>query len=34
MPITEEVYEILYEDKDPARAVTELMLRELKDERR
>lgn len=33
MPITEQVYEILYEDKDPGRAVTELMLRELKDER-
>jgi glycerol-3-phosphate dehydrogenase (NAD(P)+) len=33
MPITEQVYQILYEDKDPGRAVTELMLRELKDER-
>jgi glycerol-3-phosphate dehydrogenase (NAD(P)+) len=31
MPITEQVYHILYEDKDPGRAVTELMLRELKD---
>lgn len=33
MPITEQVYKILYEEKDPGRAVTELMLRELKDER-
>ena len=33
MPITEQVYQILYEDKDPGRAVNELMLRELKDER-
>jgi glycerol-3-phosphate dehydrogenase (NAD(P)+) len=33
MPITEQVYQILYEDMDPGRAVTELMLRELKDER-
>lgn len=33
MPITEQVYQILYEDKDPGLAVTELMLRELKDER-
>lgn len=33
MPITEQVYQILYEEKDPGRAVTELMLRELKDER-
>lgn len=33
MPITEQVYQILYEDKDPGRAVTALMLRELKDER-
>jgi glycerol-3-phosphate dehydrogenase (NAD(P)+) len=27
MPITEEVYRVLYEDKDPRRAVTDLMLR-------
>lgn len=33
MPITEQVYQILYEEKDPGCAVTELMLRELKDER-
>lgn len=33
MPITEQVYRILYEEKDPGLAVTELMLRELKDER-
>lgn len=33
MPITEQVYKILYEEKDPGRAVTELMLRDLKDER-
>jgi len=33
MPITEQVYRILYEGKDPRVAVTELMLRELKHER-
>lgn len=33
MPITEQVYQILYEEKDPRLAVTELMLRDLKDER-
>ncbi|WP_243357911.1 NAD(P)H-dependent glycerol-3-phosphate dehydrogenase [Fundidesulfovibrio terrae] len=32
LPITEQVYAILYEDKDPAQAVRELMMRELKDE--
>ena len=32
LPITEQVYSILYEDKDPARAVEDLMSRELKDE--
>jgi glycerol-3-phosphate dehydrogenase (NAD(P)+) len=33
VPITEQTYRILYEDKDPRRAVTELMQRELKPER-
>ena len=33
MPITEQVFQILYEEKDPGRAVTELMMRDLKDER-
>ena len=32
LPITEQVYSILYEDKDPAEAVKDLMSRELKDE--
>ncbi len=32
MPITEEVNRILYEDKDPKRAVMELMTRRLKEE--
>ncbi len=32
MPITHQVYSILYEDKDPKDAVEELMLRELKSE--
>ncbi len=32
LPITEQVYSILYEDKDPARAVEDLMSRDLKDE--
>jgi len=32
LPITEQVYKILYKDKDPARAVEDLMNRELKDE--
>lgn len=33
MPITEQVYRVLYEGKDPRQAVTDLMLRELKAER-
>ncbi|WP_461209704.1 NAD(P)H-dependent glycerol-3-phosphate dehydrogenase [Desulfocurvus sp. DL9XJH121] len=32
MPITEQLYAVLYEDKDPREAVRELMTRELKDE--
>jgi len=32
MPITEQVYKILYKDKDPKTAVEELMLRDLKSE--
>jgi len=32
MPITEQVYAILYKDKDPSKAVYELMTRDLKDE--
>ena len=32
VPITEQVYRILYEGKDPRRAVTDLMQRELKPE--
>jgi glycerol-3-phosphate dehydrogenase (NAD(P)+) len=32
MPITAEVYRVLYEDKDPRAAVADLMLRSLKDE--
>ncbi|SNS06614.1 glycerol-3-phosphate dehydrogenase (NAD(P)+) [Humidesulfovibrio mexicanus] len=32
LPLTEQVYRILYEDKDPAQAVRDLMTRELKDE--
>jgi glycerol-3-phosphate dehydrogenase (NAD(P)+) len=32
MPITEQVYQVLYEGKDPRRAGSELMTRELKDE--
>lgn len=32
LPITEQVYKILYEDKDPTQAVKDLMSRELKDE--
>jgi glycerol-3-phosphate dehydrogenase (NAD(P)+) len=34
MPITREVYRVLYEDKDPRAAVTDLMLREPTHERR
>jgi glycerol-3-phosphate dehydrogenase (NAD(P)+) len=33
MPITEQVYRVLYEDKDPRAAVTDLMLRDPKDEK-
>ncbi|MBY0523743.1 MAG: NAD(P)-dependent glycerol-3-phosphate dehydrogenase [Gemmataceae bacterium] len=33
MPITREVYRVLYEDKDPRTAVSDLMLREPKRER-
>lgn len=32
MPITAEVYRILFEDKDPRQAVVDLMMRRLKDE--
>lgn len=32
MPICSEVYNILYEDKDPGKAVRDLMTRQLKDE--
>lgn len=32
MPITEQVYKLLYEDKDPKDVVKDLMKRELKDE--
>ncbi len=32
MPITEEVYRVLYEDKDPRQAVVDLMTRDLKAE--
>jgi len=32
MPITTEVYRVLYENKDPLRAVNDLMLREPKGE--
>jgi len=32
LPITAQVYSILYEDKDPAQAVKDLMSRDLKDE--
>jgi glycerol-3-phosphate dehydrogenase (NAD(P)+) len=33
MPITAEIYRVLYEDKDPGAAVSDLMLREPKGER-
>lgn len=33
MPIVRQVYQALYEDKDPRQAITELMTRELKSER-
>jgi glycerol-3-phosphate dehydrogenase (NAD(P)+) len=32
MPITEEVYAVLYENKDPFKAISSLMQRDLKDE--
>ncbi len=32
MPITSEIYQILFEDKDPRQAVVDLMMRSLKDE--
>jgi glycerol-3-phosphate dehydrogenase (NAD(P)+) len=32
MPLTEQIYRILYEDKDPVKAVLDLMSRELKQE--
>lgn len=32
MPITEEVYQVLYQDKDPGAAITRLMTRQLKAE--
>ncbi|WGS64373.1 NAD(P)H-dependent glycerol-3-phosphate dehydrogenase [Marinitoga aeolica] len=32
MPITEKTYEVLYLNKDPRKAIHELMMRELKDE--
>jgi glycerol-3-phosphate dehydrogenase (NAD(P)+) len=32
MPITEQVYKLLYEDKDPGRVVRDLMTRDLKSE--
>ncbi|WP_028588138.1 NAD(P)H-dependent glycerol-3-phosphate dehydrogenase [Desulfocurvus vexinensis] len=32
MPITEQLHKVLYEDKDPGRAVADLMTRDLKDE--
>jgi len=33
MPITEQVYKVLFEEKDPAAAVDELMLRLHKEEK-
>src|SRR5262249_10970061 len=33
MPITQQVYRVLYEDKDPRTAVSDLMLRDPKDEK-
>ncbi|MDD5408030.1 MAG: glycerol-3-phosphate dehydrogenase, partial [Candidatus Cloacimonas acidaminovorans] len=32
MPIVEKVYQVLYEDKEPRKAILELMTRELKAE--
>jgi glycerol-3-phosphate dehydrogenase (NAD(P)+) len=33
MPITREIYQVLYQDKDPLAAVNDLMLREPTSER-
>ena len=33
MPIVEQVYQVLYEDKDPAIVARELMTRQLREER-
>ena len=33
LPITEQIYQVLYEDKNPREAVSDLMLRKLKGER-
>ena len=32
MPIAREIYSVLYEDKNPRDAISELMVRELKEE--
>ena len=32
MPIAQQIYSVLYEDKDPRKAINELMVRELKEE--
>jgi len=32
LPIAEQIYEVLYENKDPRRALTELMRRDLRSE--
>jgi glycerol-3-phosphate dehydrogenase (NAD(P)+) len=32
MPITDQVYRVIYEDQDPRAAILELMSRELKEE--
>jgi len=32
MPITEQVYKVLFQDKDPRQAILELMTRDLKEE--
>ena len=32
MPITKEIYNVLFEDKDPIKAVNELMVRKPKSE--
>jgi len=33
MPITQEVYRVLYDGKDPRRGVADIMARELRSER-